>query len=578
MQYPNRLESQQEDCRDFLRTGRCKYGASCKYNHPANVQSGGGMKGPVNPSEPLFPVRPNEPTCQYYMKHGTCKFGQSCKFHHPPQSAVTAALLNGNTVVIRNGDEGPQHILLNSLSGESLSSGTTLQFLPQRPDEPDCIYFLRNGRCKYGATCRYHHPVSVQQRKQIDPHSSQGRRHPQLANTDEHGRTTSSRPIPPGYVQVGQPRGGQGPTTAVHIQSSGQYRHGGMATNMGRSDTGEYGVISTPMHQESSSSSIASSYETASSSIEYHSAPQQILDQNGGVWVRKRVGSGGSLNTLSENESMQNHAPMGFGGSGSHVSLVPNVSDSSLSRRHRAASIGSAGSASDGPYHEWSDKNLMSYEQSLRLQGNQGERMPSQATMRSHPPLQGRNREVSTSRHLHARTNERPPGYEDEGLSMMTSALLNMLDTPEDAEARSYASSHATPTTGALSPPHTPRSGPVRIPHDPSPQRDRAAINPPSNHPMDRPDQDSRYPYLTQRNPTRSENEDASEYHRRQREDHRGTNNVVGGGQVSGSWEPNWPNPSARAQQMGGNISVIQQATDRPGPHQSSSNVGLYLP
>jgi hypothetical protein len=50
-----------EDCRDYLRTGRCKYGASCKYRHPANVQSGGGMRIPLNPGEPMFPVRPNEP-------------------------------------------------------------------------------------------------------------------------------------------------------------------------------------------------------------------------------------------------------------------------------------------------------------------------------------------------------------------------------------------------------------------------------------------------------------------------------------------------------------------------------------
>ena len=33
-----------------------------------------------------------------------------------------------------------------------------LALLPQRPGEPDCIYFLKHGRCKYGITCKYHHP------------------------------------------------------------------------------------------------------------------------------------------------------------------------------------------------------------------------------------------------------------------------------------------------------------------------------------------------------------------------------------------------------------------------------------
>jgi len=120
--YPQRIG--EEDCRDFLRTGRCKYGESCKYHHPPNVQNGGGIKQ-LNPFEPPFPIRPTEPTCQYYLKHGTCKFGQTCKFHHP-------------TLPRQNSEA-----------------------LPQRPGEPDCIYYLRNGRCKYGVTCKYHHPISA---------------------------------------------------------------------------------------------------------------------------------------------------------------------------------------------------------------------------------------------------------------------------------------------------------------------------------------------------------------------------------------------------------------------------------
>ena len=58
------------------------------------------MKTPLDPSEPMFPIRPNEPVCQYYMKHGTCKFAQSCKFHHPPQAPVQATLMNGGAVVM----------------------------------------------------------------------------------------------------------------------------------------------------------------------------------------------------------------------------------------------------------------------------------------------------------------------------------------------------------------------------------------------------------------------------------------------------------------------------------------------
>lgn len=29
---------------------------------------------------------------------------------------------------------------------------------PQRPDRPDCLYYMRTGYCKFGALCQFHHP------------------------------------------------------------------------------------------------------------------------------------------------------------------------------------------------------------------------------------------------------------------------------------------------------------------------------------------------------------------------------------------------------------------------------------
>lgn len=29
---------------------------------------------------------------------------------------------------------------------------------PDRPGEPDCIYYLRTGSCGYGSNCRFNHP------------------------------------------------------------------------------------------------------------------------------------------------------------------------------------------------------------------------------------------------------------------------------------------------------------------------------------------------------------------------------------------------------------------------------------
>lgn len=42
--------------------------------------------------------------------------------------------------------------------GPSLTTTSKEQSFPQRPDQPECQYFMRTGDCKFGASCRYHHP------------------------------------------------------------------------------------------------------------------------------------------------------------------------------------------------------------------------------------------------------------------------------------------------------------------------------------------------------------------------------------------------------------------------------------
>lgn len=38
------------------------------------------------------------------------------------------------------------------------SSSPSEQVFPERPGEPECQYYLKTGDCKYGPSCRYHHP------------------------------------------------------------------------------------------------------------------------------------------------------------------------------------------------------------------------------------------------------------------------------------------------------------------------------------------------------------------------------------------------------------------------------------
>ena len=157
------------DCVFFLKWGMCKFGKTCKYNHPLELQKGKDgdvvkipprteriapltttvMMPPkaLHPSiiplmspistlgggfvhlGPEFPVRPGAPKCQNYMLNGTCSTGMACEFDHPPLVKHMLKLKE---------DEGP---------------------LPVRPEAADCDFFMKTGHCKFGSTCKFNHPT-----------------------------------------------------------------------------------------------------------------------------------------------------------------------------------------------------------------------------------------------------------------------------------------------------------------------------------------------------------------------------------------------------------------------------------
>lgn len=46
-------------------------------------------------------------------------------------------------------------------AGASSNISKEQQSFPQRPDQPECQYFMRTGDCKFGSSCRYHHPLDA---------------------------------------------------------------------------------------------------------------------------------------------------------------------------------------------------------------------------------------------------------------------------------------------------------------------------------------------------------------------------------------------------------------------------------
>jgi hypothetical protein len=65
----------QEACPHFMRTGDCKFAASCSFDHPPD--------GLVLRNRDNLPLRPGEQVCRFYLLNGECGYGPACMKHHP---------------------------------------------------------------------------------------------------------------------------------------------------------------------------------------------------------------------------------------------------------------------------------------------------------------------------------------------------------------------------------------------------------------------------------------------------------------------------------------------------------------
>ncbi|XP_044487228.1 zinc finger CCCH domain-containing protein 58-like isoform X2 [Mangifera indica] len=241
-EYPERAG--QPLCKYYMRTGTCKFGSSCKYDHP---RQGAGSVTHVTLNYYGYPLRPGEKECSYYLKTGQCKFGPTCKFHHPqpagiqvpaPQVTPMPAPVPAPTIypivqlpsvpsaqqygfvvprppLLPNSYvQGPHGLMLvspgmfpyqswspystpvnqlaspgtqpaagsSSIYGMTTlsasapaytgsyqtmpstvgpSSGSQEHAFPERPGQPECQHYLKTGECKFGSSCKYHHPQEM---------------------------------------------------------------------------------------------------------------------------------------------------------------------------------------------------------------------------------------------------------------------------------------------------------------------------------------------------------------------------------------------------------------------------------
>ena len=589
------------------------------------------MKAPLDPSEPMFPIRPNEPLCQYFMKHGTCKFGQTCKFHHPPQSPLggPTAVMNGNAVVlsVARKNDTPQ-MVWNPAGGD-----VGVQLLPQRPDEPNCIFFLKNGRCKYGSTCRYHHPLNFHER-QRDDGRRQHTRIQQVSGDAMHApKIHYVTSLPSNAYQHGHFVVTDGAVTFVSLDGSSpaQVISVPHSNSAGGDPGGAYAVsgssamggaplgLSRDVGSSSSSTSIASSFDTATSNAD----PLGSHSDGVSLWNSRpnRTGSGNSLNAYNIVEP-NGHGRAHMVPHGNRTILIQTSGDGSITLP-RVASTGSA--SENGTVYYDASNGLTRAPNSQIPQANGGSNPVAWRGRRSgsfdhtrsssssgHLALNG---ELPKSSSVHEGLGDedrvngarrspmmggRPPvsgqrsqrrsehrAEVDDGLSMMTSALLTMLDTPEEGpgsfdglDYNDHQESASQPSTPRMRPQY-PSSDDSGLPPDP---RGSSMYYQPGLHYM--PGQS----YSDMRES--HDNEGLGRVIPGQRDSsssayvHNGQNNLQDGQRhlkaEPNSWSPTWHGAGAHnignpMQENAQSMSVMQSQSSSNSPH-GPSNVGLYLP
>ncbi|CAH8361613.1 unnamed protein product [Eruca vesicaria subsp. sativa] len=175
--YP--LRPGEKECSYYMRTGQCKFGLTCKFNHPLPQQ---------HPSQTIYPTLQSQPmpsSQQYGLVLTRPSLLPGSYIPSPygppmvlPQGMVTypnwnpypASLTAMPSQQPSIGSSSVYGVAPLSPSGTTAYTGTYQsgrpslttskeESFPQRPDQPECQYFMRTGDCKFGASCRYHHPL-----------------------------------------------------------------------------------------------------------------------------------------------------------------------------------------------------------------------------------------------------------------------------------------------------------------------------------------------------------------------------------------------------------------------------------
>ncbi|KAH9792250.1 hypothetical protein WN944_010486 [Citrus x changshan-huyou] len=170
-EYPSRPFA--EDCPFYLRTGYCKFGFCCKFNHPVR----GDFQGlKENERGGFVGQHLGQIQCKFYQSTGGCKHGEACRFKHSIEKSEESKGegLMEKTVQIQckfyQRTEGCKHGEACRFSHSTEKSENPLPFsgangmkeskggsLVEMTGLIGCKYHLSAGGCKYGNSCKFSH-------------------------------------------------------------------------------------------------------------------------------------------------------------------------------------------------------------------------------------------------------------------------------------------------------------------------------------------------------------------------------------------------------------------------------------
>ncbi|KAL0730152.1 hypothetical protein Bca4012_026245 [Brassica carinata] len=178
------LRPGEKECSYYMRTGQCKFGSTCRFHHPVppGVQAPSpqlstgqaiysSLQSQTLPSSQQFGVVIPRPQLlpgsyvqspygynQMVLPPGMVPYSG----WNPYQASLSAMPSPGTQPSMGSSSVyGIRPLSPSAPVYPSGSSSNTEQSFPQRPGQPECQYFMRTGDCKFGNSCRFHHPMEA---------------------------------------------------------------------------------------------------------------------------------------------------------------------------------------------------------------------------------------------------------------------------------------------------------------------------------------------------------------------------------------------------------------------------------